>query len=1029
MAADQQKSPTTNMPGEAKMDLAVSELFDACGQGNLAAVEQLFKDNATLDVNATNFDGDTAMHVAAATGNVDIIKFLQQKGGSFSAQTSNRDTPLHYAAMNGNLPVILYLKEQGIDLNCKNELGETPLHAAVRYNHIEVAESLILAQADINAQDERQGWTPLHVACQRRLIPMALMLLHLGCQPIVRDAMNETALHVACRENLLLVVQTICSYGCDVDLENNAGMTPLLLASRFSSSELVRCLLLAGADIDRCNRDGAKAADIALGNGRPDIADLLNRLSASIMKDNREACISQLLPTSKPLGCIKVMVFGNSGVGKTTLIESLKSGLVKSLFRRGGTALMSAFSRSSSDASTTLSGTPSKDRVHVDLNAKLSLHQPPTHLNYTRGIQIQRTNITGPGDLSFWEFSGYEPYFVTYDHFINDPNAVYLIVVSQRDQPDERKRQFEFWLDFIRCRMTAVEPIGHGGVKLWAPRVVLVATHSDAAVGFWTPDQLIGELVRNFEADLILEPHIFDIDCNQAMGNEMKTLRRALTVIKKFICDYLPMELGILKPVLDVLPDWCRTLTGFPVVSWPSFVEYIRSRVNILATEEHVREVINQLVVIGEIVHLMREDLEMIILDPQWLCSEIIGKLLAYESVTHCPLDGTLLASDLRTLFPKTQLQDVVRLLIALELCAPSFVKEFVMSEKEFIVCSLDRSEEPATITSGDKLDKSAVAGGFRVRPDKRDQLIHLYPRVINALCRLLLRPPPPSQPGTPATTPSSPPTIEHSVVHWSSGARLTRSETLVADLRLVNGGQDLIAIFRGPPDQRQDLFFFQENVCEVIFGALSLSCPALYLDRSPLSARQLKDYKLTSQQAPYAYRARDIVLAQLAGMSGVQAESADKPEMFADLITFGDQKIYSRIHPGLDQPISDLSLHARYRLARLLDPKNEKGRDWGFLAVKLDLTDQVPPVDEKDPAPISRTDTLLSLWARNVGPDATIRTLHSKLTTFDRPDVMETLLDLTPLFRYEPEPAENLEPAETAPAENESQLSNGDGD
>jgi hypothetical protein len=47
------------------------------------------------------------------------------------------------------------------------------------------------------------------------------------------------------------------------------------------------------------------------------------------------------MPTKKPLDCIRVSVFGASGVGKTELIASLKCGLMRSLFRQGS-ALLSA---------------------------------------------------------------------------------------------------------------------------------------------------------------------------------------------------------------------------------------------------------------------------------------------------------------------------------------------------------------------------------------------------------------------------------------------------------------------------------------------------------------------------------------------------------------------------------------------------------------------------------------------------------------------------------------------------------------
>ena len=44
--------------------------------------------------------------------------------------------------------------------------------------------------------------------------------------------------------------------------------------------------------------------------------------------------IEQLIPSTAPIQRIKVKIFGNSGVGKTSLIESLRSGYFSSLFRR-----------------------------------------------------------------------------------------------------------------------------------------------------------------------------------------------------------------------------------------------------------------------------------------------------------------------------------------------------------------------------------------------------------------------------------------------------------------------------------------------------------------------------------------------------------------------------------------------------------------------------------------------------------------------------------------------------------------------
>jgi death-associated protein kinase len=44
--------------------------------------------------------------------------------------------------------------------------------------------------------------------------------------------------------------------------------------------------------------------------------------------------IEQLIPTTTPISKIKVKLFGHSGVGKSSLLDSLKAGYFSSLFRR-----------------------------------------------------------------------------------------------------------------------------------------------------------------------------------------------------------------------------------------------------------------------------------------------------------------------------------------------------------------------------------------------------------------------------------------------------------------------------------------------------------------------------------------------------------------------------------------------------------------------------------------------------------------------------------------------------------------------
>jgi GTPase SAR1 family protein len=67
--------------------------------------------------------------------------------------------------------------------------------------------------------------------------------------------------------------------------------------------------------------------------------------------------IEQLIPSSLPIAKIKMKVFGHSGVGKTTVIESLRAGYFSGLFRRS--------KRSSSSSSTSSASTSSLSTAAV----------------------------------------------------------------------------------------------------------------------------------------------------------------------------------------------------------------------------------------------------------------------------------------------------------------------------------------------------------------------------------------------------------------------------------------------------------------------------------------------------------------------------------------------------------------------------------------------------------------------------------------------------------------------------------------
>lgn len=89
-----------------------------------------------------NRPGWTALHYAAASGNLDIIRRLLEASAFIDAESPNRTTPLMMAARSGHAEAVRLLLDEGAELGLKNELGLSAADFARAQGHRELADSL-----------------------------------------------------------------------------------------------------------------------------------------------------------------------------------------------------------------------------------------------------------------------------------------------------------------------------------------------------------------------------------------------------------------------------------------------------------------------------------------------------------------------------------------------------------------------------------------------------------------------------------------------------------------------------------------------------------------------------------------------------------------------------------------------------------------------------------------------------------------------------------------------------------------------
>lgn len=70
-----------------------------------------------------------------------LIHFIL--GANSKITFDNYSQPLHLAAISGNVQIVNCLLDHGAEVNCVNNVGETPLHKAAAYNAEEVVDFLL----------------------------------------------------------------------------------------------------------------------------------------------------------------------------------------------------------------------------------------------------------------------------------------------------------------------------------------------------------------------------------------------------------------------------------------------------------------------------------------------------------------------------------------------------------------------------------------------------------------------------------------------------------------------------------------------------------------------------------------------------------------------------------------------------------------------------------------------------------------------------------------------------------------------
>lgn len=190
---------------------------------------------------------------------------------SFDLNTSDLDqhTALHIAIQSRHSDILGLLIDAGANLNSIDRLQRTPLHWTILYDNTEAAERLLDAGASVSLEDHFEE-TALDISLSYRYYDLVALMLEHGAWP--KTSKLQVALYAVAMHGTAALVKKLVDAGASPLHKDRYGQSPYHVAQDMENKEAAEMILSLCERPKQSSQDSTEDLDIAVRESRPALA-------------------------------------------------------------------------------------------------------------------------------------------------------------------------------------------------------------------------------------------------------------------------------------------------------------------------------------------------------------------------------------------------------------------------------------------------------------------------------------------------------------------------------------------------------------------------------------------------------------------------------------------------------------------------------------------------------------------------------------------------------------------------------------